>query len=139
MSDCIEWTGARFKTGYGMVSGRGKPRRAHRVAYEEAYGPIPDGLFVLHSCDNRICINPEHLHLGTNADNMREMSERKRSRWEGIGGSAHPASKLTETIVSEIKKRLRQGETMAALAREFGFTHAGIRSIKIGRTWSHVK
>jgi hypothetical protein len=80
---CIEFTGNRYRTGYGKLrvgpKGAGVAR-AHRLAWEINNGPIPEGLFVLHHCDNRICCNPEHLYVGTKADNMRDMSVRRRSR-----------------------------------------------------------
>ena len=74
MSDCIEWTGARSSNGYGR---HGK-RYAHRMAWEQAHGPIPDGLVVRHSCDNPPCVNVEHLLLGTQADNVEDARARRR-------------------------------------------------------------
>ena len=68
---CWVWQGARQRE-YGSVGFEGKVRRAHRVSYEMAYGPIPDGAHVLHSCDNPPCVNPSHLRPGTRADNMRD-------------------------------------------------------------------
>jgi hypothetical protein len=82
-SGCIEFAGDRYRTGYGKLRRGGKGEghiRAHRVAWEAHNGPVPDGLFVLHHCDNRLCCNPDHLYVGTKADNMRDMSKRGRSR-----------------------------------------------------------
>ena len=79
-SDCVLWTGHRDPGGYGRMTLPGTTRGAHRVAWEVAHGPIPEGMLVLHTCDNPRCCNPEHLKLGTHADNMRHKAERGRGR-----------------------------------------------------------
>lgn len=81
MSDCVEWTGRRTATGYGRLVRGGKHLYAHRWTYQQEHGPIPAGMLVRHTCDNPPCVNPEHLVLGTQADNMRDMAERGRSYW----------------------------------------------------------
>lgn len=77
-SDCWEWNGARSKGGYGNLGFRGATYAAHRVAYEIHFGSIPDGLCVLHRCDNRCCANPYHLFLGTQQDNVDDMMAKGR-------------------------------------------------------------
>ena len=79
--ECIEWTGARSAAGYGRLG----TKYAHRVAYEKAHGPIARGMVVRHRCDNPPCVNPAHLELGTQADNMRDMAVRGRAS----SGEAH--------------------------------------------------
>lgn len=78
---CIEWVGARQATGYGALNIRGKVVAAHRLSYELNVGPIPDGMFICHKCDNPPCVNPEHLFLGTNADNIEDMRKKGRAAW----------------------------------------------------------
>lgn len=73
---CRIWEGARDKDGYGTRKVKGRKAYAHRVAWEQANGPIPDGLSVLHRCDIPWCDNPDHLYLGTHQDNMRDLRER---------------------------------------------------------------
>ena len=84
MSDCILTTHSLTSAGYGRITvtvdGKSKRVYAHRYAYEQAYGAIPEGLCVCHSCDTPSCINPEHLFLGTHADNMRDMAQKKRAK-----------------------------------------------------------
>ena len=121
----------RFKPG-----GRGvKTVLAHRYSYEIHHGPIPDGMVVMHSCDNRACVNPEHLSLGTYKENTAQMTERGRHPRPGRKGEASPQAKLDEAAVRHIRS---SSESHAALSRQFGCRPETIRSIRIGRTWSHV-
>jgi hypothetical protein len=78
---CWIWNGPLFKSGYGRISNREKKLRAHRVSYEFYVGPIPDGLNVLHRCDNPLCVNPDHLFVGTHLDNMKDMEAKGRAKW----------------------------------------------------------
>lgn len=127
---CWLWTASTNSCGYGsLYRGWGDFRiAAHRLSYELHVGPVPDGLCVLHSCDVRRCVNPAHLSLGTPDDNMRDMRVRDRQRY----------TKLTAGGVLEIRSRAANGETKAALAREFGVAPATIRKVVHRKKWRHV-
>lgn len=119
---CWEWTAFRaiLRGGYGQFSVRGKKYATHRLSYELTHGEIPNGLFVCHHCDNPPCCNPEHLFLGTNQDNVRDMWAKGRGVNYVARGEDHSNSKLTNMQVDEIRKRYAIGESnQSELAREF--------------------
>ena len=97
---CWEWQASTYVTGYGMFGiSPGKIIRAHRYAWEQAYGPIPAGLVLCHRCDNRLCVRPDHLFLGTRDDNNKDMAAKKRTmRREG-----HMFAKINQEIAEEIR------------------------------------
>ena len=132
---CWVWTGALNYAGYGHFGRtRTYPIRAHRFAWELANGPVPAGLLVLHSCDNRACVNPEHLWLGTDADNMRDKTEKGRQKAKG---------KLTEDQVKAIRAEYRRTSHCVSnakeLARKYGIGHGAIVMVANGDTWRRVK
>lgn len=146
-SGCIEWTGAVTEWGYGRFKFNGRSAFTHRAAWEMERGPIPDGLLVCHHCDNPRCCNVDHLFLGTNADNMRDMRNKDRSskgRRVGDGsmyahGERQHLAKLTADNVREIRRRLRSGERQKDIAAAFGVTREAITRINIMRNWKHVE
>jgi hypothetical protein len=131
---CWEWQ-ATLKNGYGGVRINEQTVYAHRIAYELSNGPIPDGLFVMHSCDNRKCCNPAHLSLGTPLDNVRDMHHKGRNRQPR--GVRNTNAKLTPEAVLYIRKH-HHGNTQE-LARRFGVKENAIRGVLNGRCWSWVK
>lgn len=133
---CWPWTKQKNDHGYGRVIGRLVPERAHRVAFALANGPIPNGLDVLHSCDNPPCCNPAHLRAGTKSQNMKDAYRRGRKLPIGKRGEEHHASVVTEDQVRQI--RSRRDEDRQALAAEFGMSVSGVDKIRNGATWRHV-
>ena len=127
---CWEWNGGRNDRGYGKISrGRvsaGGPMIATRVAWEIHNGPIPDGQYVCHRCDNPPCVNPEHLFLGTRAVNNADMASKKRT----ANGERRPQAKLTDDQVDEIRSRYAsEGISQKALGREYGVDQSTVSLI----------
>jgi len=130
---CREWLGAKSTKGYGRLMWKGRARFAHRLAYTEYIGPIPDGLHVLHSCDNPSCVNDEHFFLGTNADNVADKVTKGRAAKPEIRGERHRCAKLTEAQVLAIRADAR---TQAVIAAEYGVTRENISQIKLLKGWA---
>lgn len=126
---CLPWAGARNRQGYGRT---GTGKLAHRAAWEAAHGPVPEGLCVLHHCDNPPCVNPEHLYVGTRADNARDSLLRGRK----LCGERSPAAKLSASDVSEIRRRAESGERVVLLAREFGIHWRHVYRIVARERWA---
>lgn len=135
-SKCWEFNGAKDSKGYGLLRINKTMFKAHRVSYEEFVGTIPEELFVLHKCDNRKCVNPDHLFLGTHADNMLDMVIKGRS-YRHIGSKHHQA-KLTESDIHFIRQSLLDGELCSEIAKLYSVSRTTISSIKRGKTWNHV-
>lgn len=142
-SGCWLWTGAVGSHGYGQIqagarsrSGHRTPTLTHRLSWEIANGPIQKGLFVLHRCDTRRCVNPEHLFLGTNADNMRDMNEKGRDyRGPTVTGAMGRSFKLKPPSVLEIRRRISAGETQRSIAHNFGVSQSMVYRIGKGLVW----
>ena len=133
---CHIWTGAIHANGYGSFRlDAAKVCRAHIVAYELYVGPT-GGLNVLHKCDNRPCCNPDHLFLGTRADNTKDMDQKGRRRPGGTKGILRPLHILTEDDVRHI--RYDTIHTQIELAKQFGVTQSVISRIQNGRVWKHI-
>ena len=126
---CWVWLRDSMKSGYGRVVYRGKPWMAHRVSYEIANGSIPSGHYVCHHCDNPCCVNPSHLFVGTQQDNMRDAQQKNRRSV----GEQHPNSKLTTRDVSEIRDELASGMRQVDIAAAHGVRQSIISEIKTGR------
>lgn len=120
--------------GYCFMVVDGKRTYIHRFVYEECFGEIPEGLHIRHKCDTPICINPEHLEVGTHQDNMRDMVERKRHNY----GEKSPVAKLTEADVLEIKEMLFKGITQKEIAKKYDVHPSTISMINTGKNWRHL-
>ncbi len=153
--DCWIWTASKRNKGYGAIawidpkSRKAINERAHRVSFRLFNGDIPENLFVLHRCDNPACCNPDHLFLGTKADNNRDMVEKGRhvsggthcgshypsGKWKS--GLSHWNAKINENIVREIRK---DKETMSysQLKKKYGLSQTCLFKIVHRRTWNHV-
>lgn len=134
---CWTWLGWRYQSGgYGGLALNGRNVRAHRVAFELANGPIPEGLFVCHSCDNPVCVNPNHLFIGTCADNNWDKSRKGRAKGHLMPGEAHPGHKLKAEQVAEIRRRYVEGDSnKMRLALEYGVSDRLIYNIIHGHAW----
>lgn len=134
-SGCWNWNGPPTKWGYGCIRVKHKTELAHRIAYL-AFKGDPSGMCVLHTCDNPKCVNPDHLFLGTNADNVRDkVSKNRQSKVGEYPGEKHHGAKLTNQDVLEIRKSDLSQSKLAVL---FKVTQSNIQAIKSRRTWTHI-
>jgi hypothetical protein len=129
---CWNWTGAKMKNGYGIIGK--KCLLAHRVSHHLHNGPIPNGMFVCHKCDNPSCVNPHHLFAGTAKDNMEDAVGKKRNAF----GEKHGCAQLSDEKVLDIRKAWAGRLTQEKLAKEYGVTAPVIRAAIYGRTWKHL-
>ena len=139
--ECWDWLGSTRSDGYGQIN-RGQRgfgmQSTHRLSREIHFGKIPDGMHVLHSCDNQRCVNPSHLFLGTNNDNIADRVSKGRS----MRGESHFNSKLTEEDVLEIRKLYIPWDrdfSLYALARKYNVTMSAIHDIVTRKNWKWLK
>jgi hypothetical protein len=137
--ECWNWTAGHDKYGYGKFSIRGREVSSHRVAYQIANGSIPNGLCVLHKCDNPPCVNPAHLFVGTHADNVHDKCKKGRASFIAHKGEEHGRAKLNDAQVRQIRERYTAGGvTHRELAREYGVNQSVIGDIVRRELWRHV-
>lgn len=130
--DCLVFTGARREKGYGVTRYQGRSRSTHRLSWELHNGPIPDGLLVLHTCDNPPCCRIEHLTLGTHQDNERDAMARGRTRLRARFGSQSHSARLTDEEVTAIRA-LAGTATYTDIARRFGISKGHARLLILER------
>lgn len=132
--ECWEWLGTITRYGYGVLESSGHQLRAHRISWMLLYGTIPHELCVLHRCDNRSCVNPDHLFLGTKSDNTHDMIAKGRQAPPRRGERSN-LSKLTREDVLEIR-RLYPTASGKSLANRFGVRRSHIYDIVSRRKWT---
>lgn len=136
---CWLWSGALSRSGYGWfrLSKKNGQISAHRFSYQIYNGEIPNGKIILHSCDNKACVNPSHLSIGTYKDNMQDMLRKGRN--DPSRGSKNGHSKLKEKDIEEIRRQYKQGKTQISIGRFFGVGQDSVSLIVNKKTWAHVK
>lgn len=133
-ASCWEWTGPKHPAGYGIVerlTDDGHFRRAHRFAWYLANGPIPDGMYICHACDNPSCCNPAHLFLGTPVENV--VDREQKGRGGRLSGTRHPNAKLSDNDVRIIRRMYAEGCATPEIARQFGISREHAWSVATRR------
>lgn len=126
--DCWIWTGPKYESGHGTMGYCGRYDGTHRLAWRFARGPIPEGMYVCHHCDNPACCNPDHLFLGTPIESVQNAVRRGR----------HGYRKLTEEGVKRIRARHESGETQTSIANDLGLSLGAVWHVVHRKTWKHV-
>ena len=134
-AECWPWIGKAVQKGYGVINDGGHLIRAHRLSFAIHKGPIASGLFVCHSCDNRLCVNPHHLFLGTNKENLQDASRKGRMSW----GERHYCSTLTQKDVEKIFHLKRTTSLLQReIAEQFGIRQSAVSRILAGVRWKNI-
>lgn len=136
-SGCIEWTGWHYQNGYGGIPWGYKKPLAHRVAWALANGPIPDGMVVMHLCDNRLCVNVAHLRAATQRENMEDA--KRKGRMRASRGEASPKAKLTSDDVTAIRAARASGESVLSISKRYPVSGKQISVVSRGVQWGHMK
>jgi hypothetical protein len=127
IENCWDWLSYKNPSGYGQtkIGGRnGKHILAHRLSWIVYFGEIPEGMHVCHKCDNPSCVNPNHLFLGTNLDNIKDRMKKGRSvaTWKGVPREKHPSCKVTDIQIAEMVNLRKLGKSIPTIAPMFGIT-----------------
>lgn len=132
---CWLWAASWHPGGYGQMNLRGRPELCHRLSWEMHKGPIPSGLLVCHRCDTPACVNPDHLFLGTNTDNMADMLAKGRHRSRTERGEKSARAKITDATAAAI---FRANGSRQSIADRFGVNRMTVSHIKLGKQWNTV-
>lgn len=133
-SECWNWKSTKDNWGYGRISMFDTEAKSHRFSWVIHFGGIPEGLCVLHRCDNPACVNPKHLFLGTNLENIQDRHIKMRDAF----GEKNSHAKLTRDCVSAIRKRAMNGERQRDLCKEYKISTSQICSIVNKKSWRHT-
>ncbi len=137
--ECWEWQASlNSTTGYGQINRNGNIRSAHATAYELAYGKVPDGMYVCHTCDNHKCVNPNHLFAGTPHQNTQDMMQKGRHRIVPNFGERNGNNKLTEKDVLELREMVASGFRIKDAAAHFGISDDQASKIVNRKVWKHI-
>lgn len=132
---CLNWSGSKNQRGYGWISlSHNTKIKAHRLAWIIAFGNIPEGMWVLHKCDNPSCVLPDHLFLGNRQDNVDDC----KSKGRVPKGESHHGAKLTAEKVVQIRL-LSGSKPQHMIAEQFGVSQIAVSRVVTGKTWSHIK
>jgi len=135
--ECWEWTAQIAMNGYGVFFLNGIQTGAHRAAYRLLVGEIPNGLYVLHHCDNRSCVNPDHLFLGTQSDNLQDAAAKGRMVSPALAGEENGRAKLTQNDVNAIRELYATGELVQReLGERYGVGTTTIGAVITGQNWN---
>lgn len=136
---CWEWNGGKAVHGYGSIhDDNGHQLRSNQASWILHHGPIPEGLWILHKCDNPPCVRPDHLYLGTHQDNMRDLILRGKGKGAAMVGSKNVHAKLREKDIPMIYKLNELGISYTAIGRMFRVKRNAIKSIIIGKSWKQA-
>jgi hypothetical protein len=138
--DCWEWQANKNNKGYGLFRPGGLAPKvlAHRASYEAANGPIQRGLLILHSCDNRACVNPAHLRVGTHKQNVADMDQRGRRVTKPMRGEDNPNTAATAELVTSVRKAYVSGMSIADITAKFKVSEAAANDYCTGKSWRHI-
>ena len=132
---CWNWKKSKSKSGYACITWKGQKKRGNRISYQTFKGMIPEGLLVCHQCDNRLCLNPEHLFLGNQKENMRDAQKKNRS----IKGEKVSISKLKEKEVLQIREMAKMREkSHEKIGEMFGVSQSTVSLIAKRLIWKHI-
>lgn len=138
-SECWNWKAFIHPSGYGMFAINRKMYGAHRIAWELVNGKIPDGICVCHTCDNRICVNPSHLFLGSIKDNVDDRDNKNRGKVPHYDGGNRFNSKLTREDVLMIREMSKTGNSQRTIAEKFGLSGSYVSKIVSGKSFGWMK